>query len=128
MRREYRRGLNSSGVMFCFWLLLCLINIVSFRTRILAAQQVIDFDYIHLSKSHSIQLADIYIWSILTNMVQIQKIKVFALYSAQRLVSLCLWYSADAARKKLQMEPYFYMPVLNIIDFRGQKLFFLVIT
>ena len=23
----------------------------------------------------------------------------------------------------LEMEPYFYMPVLNIIDFRGQKLF-----
>ena len=60
-------------------------------------------------------------------MVQIQKIKVLPFTCTQRLISLCLWYCADAARKELQMEPYFYMPVLNIIDFRGQKLCFLII-
>ena len=70
---------------------------------------------------------NIYIWSILTNMVQIQKIKVFALYLCTAICFLCLWYCADVARKELQMEPYFYMPVLNIIDFRGQKLRFLII-
>ena len=48
-----------------------------------------------------------------------RKLRFLTFTCAQRLVSLCLWYCADAARKKLQMESYFYMPVLNIIDFRG---------
>ena len=56
-----------------------------------------------------------------------RKLRFLPYTGAQRLVSLCLWYCADAARTELQVEPYFYMSVLNVIDFRGQKLCFLII-